>query len=300
MEKHYEYSEILENGTIFKFNKTGLDYDINGELPVPFFETDDFTILKLQRTIIRGFIDCIILFHDGSKNYNHVLWYDIKTTFLDMIYTTSIDEKSYIFCTKKGLVQAIPDYFSDPEQTLVDFGNLYTLKELDDCFSKLNYKVIEINNNTLAGNKVTFSEIYDDKDLLQSIDYNGDLKSLILKKQFLINFTRGIKIPSWRIEKFDVTQKYNKGKATFVMNILEGEKPEEIMQELHSFCHNEIDFSVSYMNKVGQEILKYNYFNFKITSLKINICGDYTSNESLNITIKMTKNDVIENEGTEE
>lgn len=163
MEKQFDYTEILENGTVINFNKKGLDIKFNGEIPSPFFENDDFTIFKIKVTknnkiyedMINklGFIECIILYHNGIINLNHMLWSNVITTFDNMIYTRTIDERSYVFCTKNGVVQVIPDYENNPEQTLIDFGSTVNTEELNRLFKNNNYSIIEYNGTPFIHKK---------------------------------------------------------------------------------------------------------------------------------------------------
>jgi hypothetical protein len=123
---------------------------------------------------------------------------------------------------------------------------------------------------------------------LKSYKADGERNLETLKhNKFRCRFTKGLNIPDWRIVKFDEPSLTN---LYIVIEVLIGENPNTIIEELDRYKGRQIDMAIDHLDKDDNVVLTqyrsgYKYGGAICKSLSCDVYND----QPLTITIKFNK-----------
>ena len=104
--------------------------------------------------------------------------------------------------------------------------------------------------------------------------------------RFVVTFTKGLDIESWRITKFNFNADENK--LYFTIPLCVGENPDDIINESKD-CTNSINLKISYLDTIGQIVYEKEFNDYYISSVYWDIMGDYTIDEPISIKLILSK-----------
>lgn len=123
---------------------------------------------------------------------------------------------------------------------------------------------------------------------MKSFINNKDLTQLgtLRHNRFIVTFTKGLDIDSWRITAF----KYDaqEDKLCFIIPLYVGENPDDIINEFKEYT-NSINVKVSYLDATGKVVYEKEFDDYYISKAYWDIMGDYIMDEPISIKLILAK-----------
>lgn len=96
----YSYKVILENGTTLMCDWFYGDWNVDGELPEPYFENDYYSIYKKKETLgdVEQYYAFVILYKQQNLNIPNMIGHHVNDSFetiLNSYVDMTMDKKSY-------------------------------------------------------------------------------------------------------------------------------------------------------------------------------------------------------------
>lgn len=112
------------------------------------------------------------------------------------------------------------------------------------------------------------------------------LPEVLQESQFVVEFTKGIELFSWKVKSFLVCCDF----ASFDLLVLSTDKPDDTVNYLLEHREKEtlVDFKVSFLDATGVACYTKEYKDWKIQSAEVQMYGDTSSKNPLTINFQMS------------
>ena len=154
-----------------------------------------------------------------------------------------------------------------------------------EAFIKASYEAV-LKKNAI---KEDYDKQLKDVSVVNKLMTNSNACSLpevLQESQFVVEFTKGIELFSWKVKTFLVCRDF----ASFDLLVLSTDKPDDIVNYLLEHREKEtlIDFKVTFLDATGVACYTKEYKDWKIQDAEIQMYGDTSSKNPLTINFNMS------------
>ena len=116
--------------------------------------------------------------------------------------------------------------------------------------------------------------------------FHCSLPEVLQESQFVVEFTKGVELFSWKVNSFLVCDDF----ASFDLLVLTTDKPDDTVNYLLEHREKEtlVDFKVTFLDATGVACYTKEYKDWKIQDAVLHMYGDTSSKNPLTINFQMT------------